>query len=654
MSDSKATSTTQNKTSAHVTIKDAFWSKRIDLVLTQMLPFQWRVLNDAEPDVPKSGAIQNFKIAAGEATGEFYGMVFQDTDLHKWLEAAAYALELTQDPELKAHADEAWRLIAKAQMDDGYVDTYFQIKAPEYRWTSLQDNHELYTAGHLIEAGVAYHQATGSQIAFDVITKLADLLVKRFLTDGTAGVPGHPEIELALMRLYHLTGKDAYYRLARHFVLSRGQKPSYFEAETADRREKKIPNWLDIAYNHGEVDMEEPVDLAYYVASKPLIDQNIAEGHAVRAGYLYAGLADVAAASQDDAIKAAALRLWHNLADTQMYVTGGIGSTNMCEGFTHEYDLPNESNYCETCAGISLILFARRLQMFSSDSQFADVIERDLYNNTLGSMSMDATRFYYRNELERWGAKIARAGRPGWHACACCPPNLARLILSLNRYLYHEVGATHYVDQFIGSTYRSDGVAWSMSSTMPESGCVKLMVEAWAAGHELAVRIPAWSQRFRLELNGRPLHAGIDFVLSQGYALVLEELKSGDELELKLDMAVKTVHVNSRVKYDAGKVALMRGPLVYCAEEADNHIDDFWNVVVPADAVWSENAHPTFPDVRCLTGTVRYAASTTPALYSYDEPEIRSIPLTLVPFYTRYNRSLGAMQVYFRQDSRLR
>lgn len=636
---------------SNLTIHDAFWSERIDIVIQKMLPFQWRVLNDEEPDVPKSGAIQNFKIAAGEAEGEFYGMVFQDTDLHKWIEAVAYALRLRTDDELKAHADEAWRLIAKSQMPDGYVDTYFQIKAPKLRWTSLQDNHELYTAGHLIEAGVAYHQSTGSEVAKHVVIKLADGLVQRFLKDKTPGMPGHPEVELALMRLYRMTGNKDYYELAKHFILIRGQKPNYFEQETQNRRDNDIPNWLDELWNDGNIDKKEPVDLAYYVASKPLLEQSVVEGHAVRAGYLYAGLADIAEVSQNDAIKAATMRLWHNMTDTQMYVTGGIGSTNMNEGFTHEYDLPTETNYSETCAGISLIFFAHRLQKFMTDGVFGDVIERDLYNNTLGSMSLSGEKFYYRNEIERWGENVARSGRPGWHACACCPPNLARLILSLDHYIAHTNGEIQYLDQYISSSYDDERHAWNLTSDFPVTGEVSIVFEKWSDNRNFATRIPSWSPNFTISLNNKPLYVGIDYVMVQGYIQLIKKPEAGDKLSLNFDMTPKTVYANSRVKSVAGRVAITRGPLVYCAEEVDNKISDFWNVLIPQHTQWTDSIIDELPGVTALTTTVNYEMSQSLRLYSYNRPEKRTIQLTLVPFYARNNRQLGAMQVYLRSES---
>lgn len=644
------------KNKVRVTVDDPFWNERIAIVQEQMLPFQWKVLNDKEPGAPKSGVIQNFKIAAGEAEGEFYGMVFQDTDLYKWLEAVAYSLKIKPNKQLKEWAEEAIRLIAAAQLEDGYVNTYFQVKVPQYRWTDFSDNHELYTAGHLIEAGVAYYEATGNQTIYHVIKKLGDCLINKFGYGKGQALPGHPEIELALLRLYKLTDEQKYLDLAKYFVLERGKAPNFFIEESKERRAKGIPSWLDINYNDGFVEpvKDDEEDVSYFVASQQLVEQSVVEGHAVRAGYLYSALAELAALENDQALKEAALRLWDNATTKQLYVTGGIGATNTNEGFTHDYDLPNESNYCETCAGISLIFWAKRMMYLDAGSVYAEIIEKTLYNNTLGSMSLDGKSFYYRNELERWGSKVKKAGRPKWHACACCPPNLARLLLSLDEYIYHvkETASVLYVDQFIGSKVSAEiagkPFVLEQKAGFPWNGTVQLLIKAAPkAAISLAIRLPEWSTTFSIKLNGKLLYEGIDFTINKGYLLIFRQWKAGDTVDFGLDMTPKWIFAHPLVKYDAGKAAITRGPLVYCLEEEDNG-NHLWQLSVPVSAEFSEEFMGELGGVVKVSCAGHRDQAYSHALYTYTPHTHKPAKLTAVPFYSRYNRSIGEMQVWTR------
>lgn len=634
-----------------ININDSFWNERIRTVQEVMLPFQWGVLNDQEEDAPKSGVIMNFKIAAGEAEGEFHGMVFQDSDLYKWLEAVAYSLELKPDSQLEQWAEEAIRLIAKAQLEDGYVDTYFQVFRPDLKWTDLTDNHELYTMGHLIEAGVAYYETTGNQTIYQVITKVGNLLVQRFGPGKpTTGLPGHPEIELALLRLYHLTQERSYLELAKYFVLERGAEPSFFLEEAKIRRDKGIPSWLDIIWNNGFVapEHESDEDVSYYVASKRLVDQLVVEGHAVRACYLYSALADLAKSDNNPQLAAAVQRLFDNVSTKQMYITGGIGQTNMNEGFTHDFDLPNESNYCETCAGISLIFWAQRMLHLDVDSKYADIIEKTLYNNTLGSMSLDGKAFYYRNELERWGKNVAKAGRPKWHACACCPPNLARLILSLKDYIAHEDDETGilYIHQLIGSTIKTNQATIKMVGNMPWGDKVSLQFEEVTDTFQFGVRLPDWSLTYTLKLNGRTLYEGVDFTINRGYILPLINFKARDELIYSLDFIPKLMYGNTNIKQVAGKGVITRGPLVYCLEEADNG-NHLWQLAINSQNFTEESSKELHGMIR-LYGQALRDVNTQHSLYTAAKPITRLQAISAVPYYTRYNRSVGELQVWTR------
>ena len=371
-------------------VTDRFFAPRIDLVRTQMLPYQWEALNDRLKDTEPSHCIENFRIAAGISRGEYHGMVFQDSDLYKWLEAVAYQLAVRPDPSLREAADSAIRLIGQAQTPEGYLNTYYQTHPDEKRFSNLQNNHELYCAGHLIEAAVAFAQAVGDTRLLDVARRYADLIDRVFGPEEGKlhGYPGHEIIEMALVRLFRLTGEERYLRLARYFIDQRGQAPLYFEEEA--RRDGN----RDFVWN------ETFMRYQYYQAGKPVREQTEAEGHAVRAVYLYSGMADVAAETGDQTLFEACRTLFDNILSRRMYITGAIGSTHVGEAFTYDYDLPNESVYAETCAQIGLCFFAQRMLNSEMDGRYADVIERALYNSVLSGMSLDAKRFFYVNPLE--------------------------------------------------------------------------------------------------------------------------------------------------------------------------------------------------------------------------------------------------------------
>lgn len=637
-----------------IQIDDLFWNEKIKIIQEQMLPFQWRVLNDEEPNVAESGTIKNFKIAAGESEGKFKGMVFQDSDLYKWLEAAAYSLKLKPDKQLQAWADEAIQLIAKAQLSDGYIDTYFQIYRPDLRWKNLSDNHELYSMGHLIEAGVAYYEVCKNQIILDVIKKVADHLTNRFGYGKLQGLPGHPEIEIALIRLFQLTGEKSYLELAKYFILERGKKPNYFMKESQARIDRKEPSWIDLQRGDNRVLEINKQDFGeeYFVSSKPLIYQMVAEGHAVRAGYLYCALTDLAALEKDPELQDSARRLFDNVINKQMYVTGGIGQKRQNEGFSYDYDLPIESNYCETCAGISLIFWAKRMYLLGTESKYGDVIERALYNNTLGAMALDGQHFYYRNELERWGENVVDANRPAWYSVACCPPNLARLLLSLENYIAHEERNVLYIDQYIGCVINGELVDGSnyqikLKSKFPWNGRIELSLDKFSSGNSLALRIPSWSQDFKLSINQKTLYEGIDFTINRGYAIILQTLISGDKVEICFDFSPKLVFGNTKIKQIAGKAVVMMGPLVYCLEEEDNG-QELWQIQLDSQEKIEKPVENQMQGYISLNFLATREESLTDELYHYHIPQNKIIKITAIPYFLRYNRSIGELQVWNR------
>ncbi len=370
------------KTTIRANVKDRFWKRYIDVVRHEVVPYQWEALHDRIPDAEPSHAIENFRIAAGESDGEFYGMVFQDSDVAKWLEAVAYLLEAERDRDLEKLADDVIELLGRAQQPDGYLNTYYTVKEPGKRWTNLRDNHELYCAGHLIEAAVAYFRATGKRRFLDIMCKYADYIGTVFgRGEGQIlGYDGHQEIELALLKLYEVTGNKNYLKLSQYFIDQRGQQPHYFDREKEARGETGA-FWYDGGYR-------------YHQAHIPVREQKQAVGHAVRALYMYTAMAGLVAKTGDESLKQACQTLWENVTKRQMYITGGVGSSAFGESFTFDFDLPNDTVYAETCASIALVFWARRMLELEMDGKYADVMERALYNGTISGMDLDGKRFF--------------------------------------------------------------------------------------------------------------------------------------------------------------------------------------------------------------------------------------------------------------------
>lgn len=631
-------------------IQDGFWSYYQNLVKDVVIPYQEQILNDELPDVEKSHAIENFRIAAGESSGEFYGMVFQDSDVAKWLEAVAYSLTLNPDPDLEKRADALIELIGKAQQDDGYLNTYFTVKEPEHRWQNLHDCHELYCAGHMIEAAVAYYEATGKRNLLDIMCRMADHIDRRFGKDKVRGVPGHEEIELALLRLYRATGETRYLRLSQYFIDERGTAPDYFEEEEKNRG---WHFWSKDGSNRN-----------YAQNYAPVREQDHATGHSVRAMYLYTAMADLAAEIHDEELWNACLRLFDSTVSRQMYLTGGIGSSVHGEAFTTDYDLPNDTIYAETCAAIGLVFFARRLLEAKPDRRFSDVMERALYNGVLSGMQHDGKRFFYVNPLEvvpglsgvqpEYAHVIPK--RPKWYACACCPPNVSRLLTSLAAYAWGEsLSPEHrhdvvYSHLYIGGTFTTSaggGTVLSVETGYPWNGTVRYTVhpEHDTSAFTLSVRIPGWCRNHCVTLNGVQPDASC-MELCDGYLYLTKNWKEGDVLELSLDLPVRRIYANPMVREDAGCVALMRGPLVYCLEQEDNgkHLQ---TLRIPRDARCSvqETEDPILGSYTAITvDGCRLIPGTD--LYGEEPPVSEPAQIHAVPYFLWGNRSEGAMKVW--------
>lgn len=417
-----------------VRITDEFWASRQKLITEVVIPYQEKILNDAIPGVEKSHAIANFRIAAGQETGEFYGMVFQDSDLAKWLEGVAYSLAIHPDAALEKRADQVIDTIAKAQQSDGYLDTYFILKEPEHKFQNLQECHELYCAGHMMEAAVAYYEATGKKTLLGVCERLADCIDRHIGPEEGKkhGIPGHEEVELGLLRMYEVTGNERDRKLADYFVEQRGRDPQFFE------NEKKERGWIHWSGNF--------VDPSYYQQHLPVREQTVAKGHAVRCMYFFSAAAELARLTGDASLAKACDVMFDNVTRKQMHITGGIGQTAKWEGFTHDYDLPNDTDYDETCAAIGLVFFAHRMLKLRASGRYGDIMERALYNGVLSGMQLDGKRFFYVNPLEvnpgvsgvLPGYEHVLPQRPQWYACACCPPNVTRTVASLAKYAWDE------------------------------------------------------------------------------------------------------------------------------------------------------------------------------------------------------------------------
>lgn len=567
-------------------VNDPFLGQYQQLVRDVVIPYQWEALNDRIAEAEPSHAIENFRIAAGQQAGEFYGMVFQDSDVAKWLEAVAWSLCQKPDAELEKTADEVIELIAAAQCEDGYLNTYFTVKAPGERWTNLAECHELYCAGHLIEAGVAFFQATSKRRLLEVACRLADHIDSVFGPDDNQlhGYPGHPEIELALMRLYDVTQEPRYMALANYFVEQRGTQPHFYDIEYEKRGKTSFWN----TYGPAWMVMDKP----YSQAHLPLAEQTTAVGHAVRFVYLMAGVAHLARLSKNEGKRQDCLRLWKNMVQRQLYITGGIGSQSSGEAFSSDYDLPNDTVYAESCASIGLMMFARRMLELEADSQYADVMERALYNTVLGGMALDGKHFFYVNPLEVQPKSLkfnhiydhVKPVRQRWFGCACCPPNIARLLTSLGHYIYTPREEALYINLYVGNQVEipvgEKTLRLRISGDYPWREQVKIVIESPSTvNHTLALRLPDWCEGPHITLNGAPVTQDI----RQGYLHIHHLWQEGDTLMLTLPMPVRWVYGNPLVRHQAGQVALQRGPLVYCLEQADNG-EALHNLLLPRDA----------------------------------------------------------------------
>jgi len=556
----------QNVNFSRVQITDDFWKPKIEKVSFVTIPV---CIDQTEVKTPR---IQNFEIAAGKKKGKFKGIFYDDSDVYKALEAMAYSLKNHPDATMQKKADDWIDLIAASQLADGYINTYYSLQFPEKRWTDMS-MHEDYNGGHLIEAAVAYYDATGKRKLLDVAIRFADHFNSLFGPGKRDWVTGHQELELALVKLYKTTKEEKYLKLAAWLLSERGHKKAVGYTWT---------DWKDTAYAQ---------DI------KPVKEQTEITGHAVRAMYMYTGAADVAALTGDQGYMNAMKNVWEDVVYRNMYITGGIGSSGGNEGFSVDYDLPNENAYCETCASVGMVLWNQRMGMLTGESKYVDILEKSLYNGALDGISLAGDKFFYGNTL----ASMGRNARRDWFGTACCPANIARLIESLGNYIYGYSNNNIWVNLFVGSNTNMEiagqDIAVSMKTNYPWDGQVALTVSPQKkTKFSLRVRIPGWAQGdavpgglynfsdvhaagITVTLNGKP----IPYQMDKGYMVIDREWKQGDEVSLNIPMDIKRVTSRPEVKANIERVAIQRGPIIYCVEAVDN-MGRAVNIVLPKTA----------------------------------------------------------------------
>lgn len=615
-----------------------FWGSMLEKIRTQMIPFQLRALKDEVEGAAPSHAIENFEIAAGLKTGTFYGCVFQDSDVGKWIEAASYSLMLKPDKALESEIDRIIDIVGKAQQPDGYLNTYFTVKEPENRWKNLCECHEMYCAGHMIEGAVAYYEATGKDSFLNIMCRMADCIYSVFGPDGTAGYPGHPELELALYRLYGATGNEKYKQLANLFLDRRGTSPNYFDIEKAARAGKVYHEFL-------KEDEHE-----YAQAHKPLREQTEAVGHAVRALYLYSGAADEALAANDKSMISAMDALWDNVTKKQMYVTGGFGATAHGEAFNGNYELPNDTVYAETCASVAFVFWASRMLKLHLRSGIADEMERALYNTVLAGSNLACDKYFYVNPLEvipgisgkKNDFKHVLPQRPSWFGCACCPPNMARLLLSLNRYAYTFADDTLQIHLYLDGTVSFPGVSVTHTGNYPWDGALHFDISC-EKPLTVMLRVPRWSKSTVLAVDGKP----VDVKAASVCGYVKLPLCAGKHtVDMTLDMSVRRIYANPAVREDTGCVALMRGPVVYCVESVEQEAP-LCTLRLPKNApVTVEAVKDGILSGVCVLKAEALRAQTQDALYTESPAAATPCTITAIPYYTWGNRGEHEMRVW--------
>ena len=615
---------------------NGFFGPKLDITATKTAKLLFdrcieaRMLELVDPLLPNPGIVIPFQHNNTVTT-----QMFWDSDFGKSIETAAYALNRHRDGELEARVDEVIDAYGRLQAEDGYLNSWYLRIEPGKRWTNLRDRHELYNAGHLMEGAIAYYHATGKRKFLDIMCRYADCIDATFgPEDGKKkGYPGHPELELALIKLGRVTGEQRYLDLAKFFVDARGQAPNYFDEEAYARGEKPE----DFHFS----------TLEYCQAHKPVREQREVVGHAVRAAYLYAGMADVATEFSDASLDPALEALWAHLTERNLYVTGGFGPSKENEGLTYDYDLPNDSAYAETCAAVALVFWSSRMLGRAPDAHYADVMERALYNNVLSGLSDDGTHFFYDNPLESHG----HHHRWRWHRCPCCPPNAARLIASIGTYFYglseDEVALHLYCDNKAEMAVAGSRLTLTQKTRYPADGLIALDVAPETPTRfTLSLRVPAWAKGYSLTLNGEKLDASPE----KGYIRLQRLWQAGDRLVLELDMQPQLLYAHAHVAADQGRAALLRGPFVYCIEGVD-HEAPLNSYLLKDGCTISTTSIETWPDTVALSINALVEKQKDDALYGEEPPMREGANLMAIPYYLWDNRAPGEMLVWLRREA---
>jgi DUF1680 family protein len=592
-----------------VKISDSFWSPRIKTNRTETIEANLR-------QCEQTGRIKNFTVAGKLVEGKHQGALYNDSDVYKVLEGIAYTLADKRDEELEKRTDAIIDQIAAAQQPDGYLNTYYTLVEPKNRWKNIQHGHELYCAGHLIEAAVAYKQATGKTKLFDVACKLADHIDSVFGPGKKIDATGHEELELALVKLYGATKEKRYLKLAQFFLDTRGKSDG-----------RKL--FGEYAQDH-----------------KPIREQTEVTGHAVRAMYLYCGMADVAALTGDEALRTAMERIWHDVVDRKMYITGGIGPSASNEGFTVPYDLPNDSAYAETCAAIGMALWNHRMFLMSGDAKYADTLEREVYNGLISGVSLKGDRFFYVNPL----GSIGKHHRVEWFDCSCCPTNLVRYIPGMGERAYATRDNGIWTVLYLGNSatlkLKNGNVKLTEETKYPWDGDIKLTVDPEESfAFDLHLRVPGWCKSTpKITVNDEAVTAKPE----SGYITLARTWKAGDIVRLNLPMPVELVHADPKVKADVGRVALQRGPVIYCLEGVDNE-GKVRNLVLPKDAKLTSEF------MKDLLGGVVVVRGEALAVSRGDEDKLMTKPVNFqaIPYSTWDNRKPGPMVVWLPEKPEL-
>jgi DUF1680 family protein len=624
-----------------VKFTDNFWLPRMKINHTVTIPASFARCES-------TGRINNFVMAATH-TGKFCTTYpFDDTDIYKTIEGASFSLSLFPDKKLEAYIDSLIDIIGKAQEPDGYLYTARTINpkqphewAGAERWVKERElSHELYNAGHLYEAAYAHFYATGKRNLLNIALKNADLVCSVFGPDKMHVAPGHEIVEMGLVKLYRITGKQQYLQTAKFFIEERGHYNGY-DAKSKD------------PWKNG----------AYWQDNIPVTDQTEAEGHAVRAGYLYSAVADVAALTGDEKLLHAIDTIWDNVVSKKIYVQGGIGAIPSGERFGDNYELPNATAYNETCAAIANVFWNYRMFLLHGDSKYMDVLEKTLYNGLISGIGLDGKSFFYTNamQIKNSFAHSMEPARSGWFDCSCCPTNLTRLIPSIPGYVYAQTDDAVYVNLFVtgNASLQVHGkpVSIVQQNNYPWDGALTFTVSPQKTdAFSLLVRIPGWARneaipsdlytfagntdkKVTITINGQP----IDYTIEKGYAVIKRSWKKNDVLKVELPMEVRRVTANEKVKDDQGKVALQRGPLIYCAEWADNN-GKAANIIIPSDAAFTAQFQPD------LLNGVEVLHSEVPVITVDEKTETVSTTrrlFTAIPYYAWANRGKGEMMVWF-------